>query len=266
MKIYLIGILTMGGLGLFFAAFLALAYQKLKVEENPKINELLNALPGLNCAACGFTGCYGLAEKAAQQGNLDNLRCPPGGDVVASQLAEILGTDQISSLKKIAVVRCGGGKGKAFDKGLYHGIITCAAAELVAKGYKSCEYGCLGFADCVRACPFDAIRMGADDLPFVNPHKCTACDKCVAACPRDIIVLNPCAQQYYVNCNSLDKGVVVRKNCTVGCISCNICVKASPQVFKMENNLAYVYDHSKCDSSCDAATEKCPTKCIVKNY
>jgi len=44
-------LLAMGGLGLFFATALALASEKLKVEENPRVVQVSEALPGLNCGA-----------------------------------------------------------------------------------------------------------------------------------------------------------------------------------------------------------------------
>ena len=47
------------------------------------------------------------------------------------------------------------------------------------------------------------------------------------------------------------------------CIGCKICVKQVPEVFAVSDNLAVV-DYTKTGVSCDAAIEKCPTKCIVR--
>lgn len=263
MKIYLISIIAMGGLGIFFAAVLAYASAKFQVKEDPKVGQILEVLPGLNCAACGFAGCHDFAEKAAAQGSLENLSCPPGGAEVREKIAEILGVAAGPQVRKRAVVRCGGGKGLAVDRAEYRGIKTCAAAELVAGGNKGCTYGCLGYGDCVRACPFDAIYMGEDDLPHVIEEKCTACGLCVEACPRDIIELVPCSNRVVVNCNSRDKGAVVRKVCKVGCIACMICVKVAPEGYKVTDNLAKVI-YDKGDTVAEPAISKCPSKCIVK--
>ncbi len=46
-----IAILT--GLGLLFAVILALAYKKLKVYEDPRIDKVEDMLPKANCGACG---------------------------------------------------------------------------------------------------------------------------------------------------------------------------------------------------------------------
>ena len=112
------------------------------------------------------------------------------------------------------------------------------------------------------SCPFGAIRM-EEGLPIVDPEKCTACGNCVAACPRKIISLRPCDFGVVVACSSRDAGAVVRKICPVGCIACKICVKQVPEAFTVTDNLAAV-DYAKTGIDCDAAIEKCPTKCIVR--
>ena len=47
------------GLGLFFGLVLALAYRFLRVEEDPRIDQVEELLPGSNCGACGEPGCRG---------------------------------------------------------------------------------------------------------------------------------------------------------------------------------------------------------------
>lgn len=263
MNIILISLLAMGGLGLFFASVLALASEKLKVEEDPRVEAVMEALPGLNCGACGRAGCHELAEKIVAQGSLDNLRCPPGGAETDERIADILGVSAGPLVKKRAVIKCGGGKGSSVDHAEYRGIRNCTAAELIAGGPKVCSYGCLGYGDCVKACPFDAIYIGEDELPHVIEEKCTACGLCIEACPRRIIELIPCGNRVVVACSSKDKGAAVRKACKVGCIACNICVKNAPEGYKIADNLARV-NYEKGDAAAEAAIAKCPTKCIVK--
>lgn len=263
MSIFIIALVTMGGLGLFFASILAVASEKLHVEEDPKVLAVSAALPGLNCGACGQAGCHDLAEKIVAQGDMTGLNCPPGGSVVMDEIAEILGITAEAGIKKRAVIKCGGTKELAAARADYHGVKTCAAAELVAGGYKACTFGCLGFGDCVTVCPFDAIKMGPDGLPHVDELKCTACGLCVHSCPRKIIDLVPCSNRIVVNCNSKDKGAVVRKACKVGCIGCNLCVKNAPGAYEIKDNLARV-DYDKGDAAAEPAVAKCPTKCIVK--
>ena len=63
----------------------------------------------------------------------------------------------------------------------------------------------------MRACPFDAIRMSADNLPIINKEKCTACGKCVAACPKQVIELAVESKAVVISCHSRDKGIDVKK-------------------------------------------------------
>lgn len=263
MNIIYISLIAMGGLGLFFATALAIASEKLRVKEDVRVAEINEILPGLNCGACGYTGCHDLAEKIVAKGDLDGLRCPPGGAEVEEQIAEILGISVEAEIKKRAVVKCGGTKALAVDRAAYHGIKSCEAAEMVGGGPKACTFGCLGLGDCVEVCPFDAIHMHDDGLPYVVEEKCTACGLCVEACPRDIIEMLACIDRVVVNCSSKDKGAVVRKVCKVGCIGCMICVKLAPDNYKVVDTLAHVI-HEKGDAGAEPAIVKCPTKCIVK--
>ena len=60
--------LTMVGLGALFALILAIANQRLKVEEDPRVEELAGKLPGLNCGACGFPSCHEFAKTVVSGG------------------------------------------------------------------------------------------------------------------------------------------------------------------------------------------------------
>lgn len=50
------------GLGLIGAAILVIAAKYLTVEEDPRIGEVTEALPGANCGACGFAGLRRLRQ------------------------------------------------------------------------------------------------------------------------------------------------------------------------------------------------------------
>lgn len=251
---------TLGVMGLAFGAALAFASQKFAVEVDPKTLLIREALPGANCGGCGFPGCDQFANAVAS-GNAPVNGCPVGGADCASALAEIMGVNAEVGVKKVAHVICKGGDDKCRTTFKYEGITDCRAAAMVAGGGKSCTFGCLGYGTCERVCPFDAIHVTNDGLAIVDPEKCTACGKCIEACPKTVITYVPYGQQVIVNCNNKEKGPQVKKNCDVSCIACGICEKNCPfDAIHVVNNLASI-DYDKC-TSCMICVEKCPTKCI----
>ncbi len=259
----LIPVLIMSMMGLLFGLGLAFASKVFHVQVDPKIEKILSELPGANCGACGKAGCAGLAE-AMVKGDASLTSCPPGGDVAYAKIAEILGVEKCSVTKKTGCVRCGGGN-RAKDKFIYDGVKTCAAANLIAGGQKSCVFGCPGFGDCVLVCPFDAIHMNDAGIPVVDPGKCTACGKCVQACPKEIISIEDASESYYVKCLSRDKIGIVKNACKAGCIACKICEKLSKGAFIIEDNLSRL-DYTKVNDAAilKLCVEKCPTKCIAQ--
>jgi electron transport complex protein RnfB len=252
---------VLAGLGIVFGIALALVAAKFAVEVDPKVEKVRETLPGANCGACGFAGCMGYAEAVVGNPDVAVSMCAPGKAPVAEKIAVITGKKAEKMDPKIARVYCQGGTSLSQRKFIYTGVQDCAAAVLAAGGDKSCEYGCLGYGTCMRACPFDAITMSADNLPLINPGKCTACGKCVAACPKQVIELAPTAKAVVISCHSRDKGVDVKKKCQVGCIACGICVRTCPvNAIAIDNNLARI-DHGKC-IVCGLCVKKCPTNAI----
>ena len=61
MNLVLISLAVLGVTGLVAAVLLYFVAQKFKVEEDPRIDEVQEALPGANCGGCGFAGCRALA-------------------------------------------------------------------------------------------------------------------------------------------------------------------------------------------------------------
>lgn len=259
-------IFTMIGLGTFFAIILAIANQRLKVEEDPRIEELAQKLPGLNCGACGFPNCREFA-RAIIEGKIDTADtiCRVAGHDVIELISKIAGI-RSKPIKELAVVFCRAGNKYKTMKAEYKGINTCRSADIIFAGGMNCEYGCLGFGDCAKICPFDAIKI-VDGLAAVDPDKCVACGKCVGACPRDIIGLMPYDADNLVitACSSKDSGAFVKRICAVGCIACKICERLSNGVFIVEDNLSKLdIKRMKEDVGWDEIIERCPTKTIVR--
>ncbi len=257
-------ILGIGSLGLFFGASLAYASKKFAVEVDPKIEEIIEKLPGANCGGCGYPGCSGYAEAVVKSGASMTL-CSPGGDAVIQDIANIMGVKAVEAGEKmVAVVQCRGDNEKAPKRFHYAGITNCHAAQIIMGGDKACIYGCLGLGTCVESCPFGAMKMGEAGLPIVDEDKCTACGMCVSACPRGIMKLIPVSQQVFIGCVSQDKGKAVKQVCKVGCTGCTLCSK--PKItpsgsIEMKGNLPEIVDIKAGDLM--NAVQKCPTKSFV---
>lgn len=255
----LAAILTLGGIGLVAATALGIAAKKFAVEVDPRELEILEALPGANCGACGYPGCAGYAKGVAEGKCSPNL-CTPGGAETVEAIAAILGIEAVVMEPQVAVVACQGDNLKASNKYRYLGLQDCNAAQKIADGPKNCPSGCLGLGSCERACPFGAIEMTSQNLAVINRDKCTGCERCVAVCPRQVIKMVPLKATVHVLCNSNDKGALVRRYCEVGCIGCHICKKTVPEAYAVDTYLAKVdYEH---DSEATLAIDKCPTHCI----
>lgn len=257
-------IVGIGSLGLLFGASLAYASKKFAVEVDPKIEEIIQKLPGANCGGCGYPGCSGYAEAIVKSGAAMTL-CSPGGDAVIQNIADIMGVEAIASGEKmVAVVQCRGDNEKAPKRFRYAGITNCHAAQILMGGDKACVYGCLGLGTCVESCPFGAMRMRDNGLPMVNEKKCTACGMCVTACPRGIMKLIPISQKVFIGCVSQNKGKAVKQVCSVGCTGCTLCAnpKTTPSgSIKMNGNLPEIVNIKADDLM--TAVEKCPTKSFV---
>jgi len=259
MEIVFPAVMMLAGLGAVFGIGLAVASRAFAVATDPRVEQIEESLPGANCGACGFAGCSAYAEAVAK-GVAPTGACIPGGASTAGAIAGIMGVEADIAEKRIAVVHCQGRN--VASRFQYAGVTDCRAAALLQGGFKSCAYGCLGLGSCVEACPFGGIQM-VDGLPVVNPDMCVACGKCVEACPRDLISLHPVKAAVQVMCRSTDKGGVVRKVCSTGCIGCKKCEKVcDAEAIHVENFLARI-DDQKC-TQCGKCLDACPTHAIAR--
>jgi Na+-translocating ferredoxin:NAD+ oxidoreductase RNF subunit RnfB len=270
MNYILSAVLVLGLIALLAAVLLYAVSKKFAVKTDPRVGEVTSLLPGANCGGCGFAGCANMAEalvKGADNGTIEGLRCPVGGDAVMAQVAQHLGMEATKSEPMIAVVRCNGTCEHRPRIVEYDGLQTCAAVNASGRGETACGYGCLGCGDCTRACQFDAIHMNPETgLPEVDEDKCTACGACAKACPRHIIELRkkgPRGMRIYVQCVNKDKGAVARKGCEVACIGCGKCQRTCQfDAITLENNLSYI-DYNKC-RLCTKCVSECPTGAIIQ--
>ena len=252
-------LISLAGIGLLGALGLGIASKRLAVEEDPRLEKILEAIPGANCGACGYAGCSAFAKAVlAETAPLNG--CIAGGEDVANKVAAVLGKSVEKGEKSVAVVACRGTRTQARLRFIYQGIDDCRAAVNVGGGDKACPYGCLGLGSCQKVCPFGAITID-DNLAWIDPEKCVGCGLCVDECPRNVIHLVPVDAVVQVLCNSHETGKKVRDFCQVGCIGCKACERVCPfNAIIVTDNLATI-DLDKC-VRCGLCIEVCPQNSI----
>lgn len=261
----LLSSIILGSIGFFFAVLLAFLSKKLKVEDDPRVENVLKLLPGANCGACGFSGCRAFAEAVVKNSNIFS-GCIPGRETVNNAIVNLLGLNQIATSQKIKIIcRCQAEEGEKKISSLYNGPKTCSAADLIGAAV-DCLDGCLAFGDCLKSCPVQAISLINKRIE-IDEKKCIGCVRCVRTCPRNLFEAVPLKKEvdlFYVACNNKDKGRDVTAVCSKGCVACGICAKVKDSPFQIKNNLSYI-NYAKVNNKepLEEAKNKCPTKCIL---
>jgi len=255
-------VLALSGIGLLAAVMLSTASRKFHVDVDERVEGVLEALPGANCGACGNPSCFSAAE-AIVSGKAPVTTCVAGGQDVANAVAHLMGEDAPALEVVVSVRHCGGGihATKRFD---YSGLDSCVAVSRLAGGDLECPRGCFGYGDCVRACPFDAMRLDDRGLPVIDLDKCTGCAVCVAECPRGstgLLELLPENGPVAVRCSSHDRPKDRKSYCTLCCIACKKCEKVCPSDAIHVVDLLAVVDYQKC-TACGQCVAVCPQNCI----
>lgn len=260
----LIVIIILSIVGLILGLFLAISSEIFKVEVDPRLKKIEEALPGSNCGACGYPGCSGCAEAVLKEEAGVDV-CPVGGSEASQLIAEILDKKiDDNKIKTAAYIHCKGMDEKnAPAKYEYVGIESCASANNLAGGWKQCSHGCLKLGDCIDVCNFGALKYDDKGKPVIDIEKCTSCELCIQTCPRNLISIIPLKRKkiFEISCMSKEKGGIVKKQCKTGCIGCKICVKSCKfEAIEVENFLAKI-NQDKC-VSCGKCLKDCPTGVI----
>ncbi len=259
--------IMLASVGTVAAVVLFLVSKRFYVYENPLIEEVEDVLPAANCGGCGSPGCKAFAEKLVNSDDISDLFCPVGGNEVMKQVSTLIGKEVAEKDPTVAVLLCQGSCEVRPKTTQFQGPQSCAITSLVYGGETDCQYGCLGFADCVDVCDFDAMYMNEETgLPVIITDKCTSCGACVKACPRDIIEMRPRNKRdlkIFVGCLNQDKAGIAKKACEVACIGCSKCADVCQKdAVIMTDNLAYI-DPAAC-TLCRKCVAVCPTHSIIE--
>jgi len=238
-----------------------------KVEGIEKTEEIAGILPGMNCGACGYPGCFAFAQALSAKPEL----MAEGKCAVAMQdeercksLEKALGvTIDTSAMMKKVLIHCNGNSEVIYN---YSGVGTCKAAAQLLRGYKKCPYACLGLGDCVEVCPQGAISIKPENgVAVVDAEKCTGCGLCLAECPQNLIELVPAGTKIALLCNYAPlRDIPGREKCDAGCIHCRKCLRSCENETLVWNKERAIpeFDIEKC-TLCHKCIEACEQNTLV---
>ena len=199
------------GLGAACGSILSIASKVFYVYEDPRISEVEVLLAGANCGGCGYAGCSA-AAVAVVEGSAPPSVCIVAGSETAGKVAAVMGLDPGTAEPVRSYNTCAGGN-RAADSYRYMGVNSCRAAVLHYGGKRVCQIGCLGYGDCIKACLFDAIKMGPDGVPVVDETRCVGCGACEAVCPKAILEVQSMAQRLLKLNQITDRLAPCRQTC-----------------------------------------------------
>ena len=158
-------LLAIATLAIIFGLVLGFAAIRFKVEGDPIVDKIDAILPQTQCGQCTYPGCRPYAEAIAK-GEAEINQCPPGGEAVINELADLLGVDP-QPLNE--------------EHGEHSGKTVVYIDEEI----------CIGCTLCIQACPVDAIVGAAKLMHTIIENECTGCDLCIPVCPVDCIYIKP---------------------------------------------------------------------------
>lgn len=98
-------------LGGVFGLVLATASKKFAVEEDPRIGEITNLLPGANCGGCGYAGCGAMADAIVSGKEKDATKCVVCSAENKKAIAAVMGVesdDDANAVRQIPRLHCNG--------------------------------------------------------------------------------------------------------------------------------------------------------------
>jgi electron transport complex protein RnfB len=263
-------ILILTGIGVACGALILVVNKVLPAEPASlkKAEEVNESLPGMNCGACGYPGCFAYAQALSKDKKVFfSSTCTTAlqDETMLSGIEKALDLNvDKSSLNKKAVVEC---SGNCENVGVYTGVAACRTASKILRGFKKCPYSCLGLGDCIETCPQNAIHPDINtNIVVIDTEKCNGCGLCVKECPRNVIKLVPARSKIVFLCNYQDlRDIPGREKCDSGCKRCRKCVKVCPNEAVTWNKDKSIpeFDFEKCDN-CRECIKACPQRILIE--
>ena len=123
----------MGGIGITASIVLYFVAKRFKVEEDERVLQIEEVLPGANCGACGYRGCHDFATACASADSLDGMYCPGAGAQGMQRIGEIAGLAVSEAVRKVAVVGRLGGWGERPPVGAFYGGVKSGGSGLFGR-------------------------------------------------------------------------------------------------------------------------------------
>lgn len=171
--------------------------------------------------------------------------------------------DLTKAKEEVAFVKCTGGSwgNIKLKKAGFESCSDVVNAKLDLDAMDVCEYSCVGFGDCVKACRYDAVT-NQYGIASVDPDKCVGCGDCMRACPRNKIEMVPYIGVKQAACESEAESERRMEVCGMGCIGCGDCADNCPNdAIEMIEGHPYI-DHEKC-LNCGVCSYVC-TRGLIK--
>lgn len=165
--------------------------------------------------------------------------------------------------RKVAKIACLAAGTSSEIEYIFDGADDCYTLFHHFSGDKKCKFGCIGYGDCKKVCPVNAIKTDSQGRLWIDSGICSGCGECVSVCPTKVIKLVPLNGGYFVACSNHEEEQFVHEECKWGCTGCGICERfSSTGAIKVKDNLAVVsYGEEAADLQ--NAASKCPAKVIV---
>jgi Na+-translocating ferredoxin:NAD+ oxidoreductase RNF subunit RnfB len=262
----LVPILVITAIGLVcgVAIYICYVFIPTKVKGIDETLNLAGLLPGRNCGACGYPGCFGYAQALIGKPELiKNFACALSinDNERIAKIGEALGLS-IDAAPKKALPHCAGNSEEVYS---YSGVNSCRGAAQLLSGNRKCPFACLGLGDCVAVCPEGAISIDPEKkVAVVDWTKCTGCGLCAKECTIGILELVSDKTKIGHTCKYFPlRNIPGRERCEFGCTHCMRCFRACENgaiTWNKEKGIPE-FDSSKC-ILCLKCIEECPTKCI----